>query len=147
MQNVLKTELVNMLELESLGFQYPESILIALEAAQNELCLDTGFEPCEVFNLGQYILQTVVINNNPIVNINQADLVKIALLEHMAQNRIPGRIVTFNYRSGNRMVETSSFEHCNINIGSCTVPCFSSAALFLDNHLVLTILFARVILE
>ena len=147
MQNVLKTELVNMLELEALGFQYPEVIILALEAAQNELCLDTGFEPCVVFNMGQYLLQTVVINNNPIINNNQADLVKNALLAHMAQNRIPGRIVTFNYRSGDRMVETSTFEHCNLNVGSCTVPCFSSATLYLDNHSVLTILFARVILE
>ena len=134
-----------MLELESLGFQYPENVLLALEAAQNELCLDTGFEPCVSFNMGQHLLQTVVINSTPVINNNQAELVINALLEHMAQNRIPGRIVTFNYRSGNRMVETSTFEHCNITIGSCTIPCFSSAALYLDNHSVLTVLFARLI--
>ena len=147
MENVLKPELVNMLDLESLGFQYPDNILLALEAAQNELCLDTGFKPCVAFNMGQHLLQTVVIDNNPIINNNQAELVKNALLGHMALNRIPGRIVTFNYRSGHRMVETSTFEHCNISIGNCVIPCFSSAALYLDNHLALTILFARVILE
>jgi len=145
MQNVLKPELVNMLELESLGFQYPESIILAFEAAQNELILDTGFEPCMTFDLGSYFLQTVTIDNAPTLNNNQAQNVKNALLQYMAQNRIPSRIVTFNYRSGFRMVETSTFEHCNINLDDCTIPCFSSAALFLDNHLVLTVLFARVI--
>ena len=134
-----------MLELESLGFQYPESVLLAFEAAQTELCLDTGFQPCAAFKLDDHCLQTVVINENPIINNNQAINVKNALLEHMAHNRIPGRIVTFNYRSGYKMVETSTFEHCNIIVGNCTIPCFSAAALYLDNHVVLTVLFARVI--
>ena len=145
MQNVLKTELVNMLELEERGFQYPESVLLAFEAAQNELCLDTGFQPCVAFNLGQHYLQTVVIDGSPVIDNNQATNIKNSLLEHMAQNRIPGRIVTFNYRSGYKMVETSTFEHCNLVVGNSTVPCFSSAALYLDNHVVLTVLFARVI--
>ena len=145
MQNVLKTELVNMLHLESLGFQYPESVLLAFEAAQNELCLDTGFQPCASYNMSPHFLQTVVINERPLVDNNQALNIKNALLEHMAQNRIPGRIVTFNYRSGYKMVDTSTFEHCNIVVGNLTIPCFSSAALYLDNHVVLTVLFARVI--
>ena len=145
MQNILKPELVNLLQLDVLGFEQPEGALLALEAVQHELCLDTGFAPGPVFSFGQHILQCVTLDQQLQINNEQSIQLYNALLNHLAQNTVPDRVLNFNYRSGHKMVESCTFEHCNISSGGVTVPCYSNAALYLGPHLALSVLFARVI--
>ena len=141
----LKPELVNLLRLDVLGFDQPEGALLAFEAVQHELCFDTGFVPGETFNMGQHILQCVTINQSPTINNEQSILLYNALLENLAQNTVPDRVLNFNYRTGHKMVESCTFENCNISAGGLSIPCFSNAALYLGSHLALSVLFVRVI--
>ena len=145
MQNILKPEFVNLLQLDVLGFDNPEGALLAFEAIQTELCMGTGFAPHETLNMGQHILQCVTIDGSPAVNEQNGIQLYNSLLTHVAQNRVPDRVLNFNYRSGHRMIESSTFENCNVTAGNLTVPCYTHAALYLGSHLALSVLFARVI--
>ena len=145
MQNILKPEFVNLLQLDVLGFANPEGALLAFEAVQTELCMGTGFAPHETYNMGQHIIQYVSVNGSPAVNEQTSIQLYNGLLTHVAQNRIPDSVLNFNYRSGHRMVESSTFENCNISAGSLTIPCYTHAALYLGSHLALSVLFVRVI--
>ena len=145
MQNILKPEFVNLLQLDVLGFDNPEGALLAFEAIQTELCIGTGFAPHETFNMSHHILQCVTVNGSPAVNEQNSIQLYESLLTHVAQNRVPDRVLNFNYRSGHKMIESSTFENCNISAGTLTVPCYTHAALYLGSHLALSVLFARVI--
>ena len=145
MQNVLKPEFVNLLQLDVLGFTNPEGALLAFEAVQTELCMGTGFAPHETFNMSQHILQCVTINGSPSVNEQQSIQLYNGLLAHVAQNKVPDSVLNFNYRTGHKMVESSTFENCNITTGGLSIPCYTHAALYLGSHLALSVLFARVI--
>ena len=144
-QHNLKPELVSLLQLDTLGFDDPESALLAFGAAQGELCKGTSFVPCEVFAIGFHILQCVKINTEPIINETNGIAIKSALLEYMAQGKLPERVVTFNYRSGHKMVESCSYEDCNVAVDGRSIPCFTHATLYLGNAQALSVLFARII--
>ena len=145
MQSILKPEFVNLLQLDVLGFENPKGVLLAFEAVQAELCMGTGFAPHETFNMGQHILQCVTVNGSPAINDQASIQLYNGLLAHVAQNRVPDSVLNFNYRSGHKMVESCTFENCNITAGGLTIPCFTHAALYLGSQLALSVLFVRVI--
>ena len=145
MQNSLKTELITLLDLANRGYSHPDAVVLALEAAQGEICLYTGFEPHKIFSLENTYLQC--LSTDPGANINDQDGHTLCnnILQYTAQNRIADRIVQFNFHSGDNMVTTSTYEYCQISVGAYTVPCFSVAALFLENRPILSVIFARII--
>ena len=139
---MLKPEFVDLLQLNVLGFDNPEDPLLAFTNAQNELC-QPGFSPSETFEVNLNILQCITRDaSNPITD-NQSIQIVNTLLNHLATNRIPDRVVTFNYRSGHKMVEANTFVDCNIVTANCTVFSFTHAALYLGSHLAISVLFAR----
>jgi len=140
---MLKPELVNLLQLDVLGFDNPEDPLLAFNTAQNEMC-PTGFAPSETFEVNLNILQCITANALPQISDNQGTQIVDALLNHLVQNRIPDRIITFNYRSGHKMLEAKQFSNCNLSVANCTVISFSHAALYLGSHLAISVLFARI---
>lgn len=140
---MLRPEFVNMLQLDVLGFSNNEDPIIAFTTAQNELC-PPGFSPNEVYEINLNILQCITRDASPQINDNQGNLIVNALLNHLATNRIPDRIITFNYRSGHKMVEANTFFGCDIVVANCTVLDFAHAALYLGEHLAISVLFARI---
>ena len=145
MENTLKPELVMHLDLEQIGVDDPAYIILALEGTQGEICENSGFAPHEVFRVQNNLLQCLKLQNGHAINEQQGVQVINALLNYVAQNRIPDRIITFNGQTGVKLVESSTFEECSISIAGLSVPCFTTAALYLGNHLVRTVLFARII--
>ena len=132
MSRPLSEELLQVLHLEQHGFDYPEAVLVALEAAQEELCLDTGFEPGQVFSVGNNILQCYQLPNREVhLDENSGIRMMHSLLNYTASNRYANRIIQFNYHSGHNMVTTSTYEDCSVRVDTITVPCFSIAALSL----------------
>ena len=147
MSRPLSMELLQALQLEQHGFEYPEAVLVALEAAQEELCLDTGFEPGQVFSVGNNHLQCYHLPNRA-VNLDNNSSIRMmhSLLNYSASNRlVADRVIQFNYHSGFNMVTTSTFEDCTVRVDTVTVPCFSIAALSLHAQgPSMSVLFARV---
>ena len=139
---MLKPEFVDLLQLDVLGFDNPEDALHAFSNAQNELC-QPGFSPNETFEVNLNILQCITRDASPQINDNQSTQIVNALLNHLASNRIPDRVVTFNYRSGHKMVESNTFIDCDLVVANCTVLSFTHAALCLGSHLAISVLFAR----
>ena len=105
---MLKPEFVDLLQLDVLGFDNPEDALHAFSNAQNELC-QPGYSPNETFEVNLNILQCITKENSLQINNNKGTQIVNALLNHLATNRIPDRVVTFNYRSGHKMVESKTF--------------------------------------
>ena len=143
--NPLKTELVNALNLESHGYTHPEAVLIALESAQHELSNELGLIPGQVFSLGNNILQ---ILNRPQFNLGltneNSELLTNSLLQYVNTGVHPDRIVHFNFCSGDKMVGISIFSSRELQFGGFTVPCFALATLYLDNHSILSVVFAHI---
>ena len=82
-------------------------------------------------------------NSQAHLNENTSVRMAHALLHYSAENRVPDRIIHFNYHSGQNMVRTHTFENCDVIIDGVSAPCFSIATLSLDNHDLLSVIFAR----
>ena len=146
MSRPLQPELIQALQLEQNGFEHPEGVLVALEAAQEEICLDTGLEPGQVFSVGNCIMQCYYLPNR-IINLNDQTGTRLlhGLLHYSASDRYADRIIQFNYHSGYNMATTSTYENCPINVDAVAVPCFSIAELSLNAQgPSLSVIFARV---
>ena len=146
MSRRLKPELVTALQLEQYEAIHPETVLMALETAQEELCLDTGFEPGDVFSIENKILQCYHLPSQ-IINVNNDQSLRAvhSLLHYTASTRLADRITQFNCQTGHNIVSTETFENCNITIDGLSIPCFSVATLYLYDQGLLSVFFARII--
>ena len=141
----LKPELVSALNLEQLGYTHPEAVLLALESAQHELCHDLELNPGDVFSLGNNILQvfsTAQANVN--LTENDSQLICDSLLQYVNTGAHPARIAHFNFCSGDKMVGISTFTNMTLDINGFSVPCFAHATLYLENHSILSVVFAHI---
>ena len=145
MSSQLSREFKEALQLEQRGIEHPEAVYIALEHAQEELCYDTGFQPSQFFSIENTFLQCYCLpNNNTRLNENNSLRLAHALLHYSVENRIPSRVIHFNYHSGENMVRTHTYEDCSVQIDDVSVPCFSVATLSLHNLDLLSVIFARI---
>ena len=141
---MLKPEFVNLLQLDVLGFSNTDDPIAAFTAAQAAIC-QPGFSPSETLEINLNILQCISRDASPQINEQQGSQIVDALFTHMANNRIPDRIITVNYRSGHKMVEANTFFDCDVIAANCTVQAYSHAALYLGSHLAISVLFARIV--
>lgn len=143
--NPLKPELVQMLNLEHHGYTHPEAVLVALEAAQADLARAAGLVPGPIFSIGNIILQSLHTSNTNInLSPDDKDLFINELLQYEKSVRFPDRIVHANFSSGDKMVETATYQDCSLEMGSFTVPKFSRSTLYLGHHNLLSVVFVHI---
>ena len=141
--NILKPELVHALNLENHGYTHPEAVFLALETAQDELCAHTGLTPGSTFSIGNHILQSLIVPQaNMVLNSEQQNHIIQALLQYDQSGVFPDRIVHFYFANGDRMVVISTYRNGDFGLDGFHIPCFSIATLYLDNHIVLSVVFA-----
>ena len=143
MSRHLKPELVTVLNLDRFENIPLEAVLVALESAQTELCLDTEFEPGQVYSIENTILQCYNLPDR-MQNVNEQQSLRLthSLLHYTAQTQLADRIVQFEYHSGHSSV-TKTYEDCSVAVNDINVPCFSIATLYLNDLVLLTVIFAR----
>ena len=146
MSSQLPRDLVEALQLEQRGVEHPGAIITALEFAHEELSSETRFEPRQFFSVENTILQAYNLPNR-VIQLQENDGLRIIhnLLHFVAHNRNPNRVIHFNYHSGQTMVAIHTFNDCNTGITGASVSSFSIATLFLDDHDLLSVIFAHVI--
>lgn len=142
--NQLKTELVQGLNLEYHGYSHPEAVYFALEIAQAEICNDTHSSPGTTFSIGSNMLQCLTVNQAEIDLSSHNENIMNSLLQHSNSGIHPDGIVHFNFGSGDKMVEISTFKNCNIVCGLFSISSFAIATLYLDTRPLLSVVFAPI---
>ena len=125
----LKPELVHGLNLEHHGYSHPEAVVIALESAQAEICNDTRTVPGQTFSVGSNMLQCLTVPQVDLGLVDNYQNISNSLFRYSESGIYPDRIVHFNFGSGDKMVEISTFRNCDIVSGTNSIPCFAIATL------------------
>ena len=151
MQDELKTELVDLLDLPTLGFHYPDAVLIPLEIVQSELCSNSEFVPDSVFKIDNATFQLLVKPNESVVfSENEKSMFNNICSNYIrAQNYSIDKMILFHNVDGTKLVECKSYYACELDFFINNVPhrvsCFTQAAIHTQNTPIATVYFVRVI--
>ena len=145
MQNTLKDELVDALQLERRGFIAVESVLLGLEYAQHEIMTQQDTVPKEVHDFNNdIILQTLLVDTN-MTQLTEEQKIQLvdSCLTHVRSNVIIDKIMTFRYSNGTKMVDVHQYHHCTALpiVQSLAIQRFIIATVYLSSRPVLSVLF------